>query len=295
MRDDDRQASVIDRRFAIAVFRCDVDLDREPREALDPILADEPGHVGGAAGDDREAREFFGLDRPGEGPEAHRRHVDVMGERVADDLRLLVDLLGHEVPVIAPFREQASGRAALDHAPDPISGAIADVGPLAGQYDPIAFLEIGDTVGERRERERVGTQIHLAVAVADRERRALPRADQQVVLTLEQIDERESAAQALERRMNRLLRRLALSEFVLDQERGDLEVRLGRERMTLGGELVAQRSEVFDDAVVDHGEVSATRGDGRWSRSACRASPTGCGRCRSRPREDCSRAWPRDS
>ena len=54
--------------------------------------------------------------------------------------------------------------------------------------------------------------------------------------------------------MNRLLRRLALSEFVLDQERGDLGVRLGRERMALGGELVAQRSEVFDDAVVDHGE-----------------------------------------
>ena len=177
-----------------------------------------------------------------------------MGERVADDLGLLVDLLGHEVPVIAPFREQASGRAQLDRAPDPISGAIANVGPLAGQHDPIAFLEIGDTVGERRERERVGTQIHLAVAVADRERRALPRADQQVVLTLEQIDERESAAQALERRMNRLLRRLALSEFVLDQERGDLGVGLGRERMALGGELVTQRSEVFDDAVVDHGE-----------------------------------------
>jgi hypothetical protein len=96
-------------------------------------------------------------------------------ERAPDDLRLLVDLLGHEVPVIAPLREQASGGAALDHVSDAISGVIANVGPLAGQHDPVAVLEIGDTVGERRERERVGTQIHLAVAVADRERRGPPR------------------------------------------------------------------------------------------------------------------------
>ena len=80
---------------------------------------------------------------------------------------------------------------------DPLPVAIADVGALARQHDPVALLEIGDAVGERRERERVGTQIHLAVAVADRERRALARPDQQVVLALEQIDERESAAQAL--------------------------------------------------------------------------------------------------
>ena len=170
--------ALVDRRLAIAVFGGDVDLDRQPGEALDPILADEPGHIGGAAGDDREARELSRVDRPGERPEAHRRHVDVVGERVADDLRLLVDLLGHEVPVIALFREQASGRAALDAAPDPFAGRVADDGALAGHNDPVAFLEIGDAVGERRERQRVGAEIHLALAVADRERRALPRADQ---------------------------------------------------------------------------------------------------------------------
>ena len=44
----------IDRRLAVAVFGGDVDLDRKPGEALDPVLADEPGHVGGAAADDGE-------------------------------------------------------------------------------------------------------------------------------------------------------------------------------------------------------------------------------------------------
>ena len=152
-----------------------------------------------------------------------------MGERVADDLGLLVDLLGHEVTVIALFREQASGRAPLDAALDPFAVAVANVGALARHDDPVALLEIGDAVGERRERERVGAQIHLAVAVADRERRALPRADQEVVLALEQIDERERAAQPAERRVNRLLGRLASSELVLDDERGDLGIGLGRE------------------------------------------------------------------
>ena len=119
LRHDDGEPAVVDGRLAIAVFRGDVDLDRQPRQPLDPILADEPGHIGGAAGDDRHARQPLRVGRPGERLEPERRHVDVMGERVADHLRLLVDLLGHEVPVIALLRQQAAGRAALDAALDP--------------------------------------------------------------------------------------------------------------------------------------------------------------------------------
>ena len=132
-----------------------------------------------------------------------------MGERMADDLGLLVDLLGHEVAIVALFREQASGRAALDAALDPFPVAVANVGAFARHHRPVALLEIGDAIGEGGERERVGAQKHLAVAIADRERRALPRADQEVVLAREQIDERERAAQPLKRRMHRLLGRLA--------------------------------------------------------------------------------------
>ena len=177
-----------------------------------------------------------------------------MGEGVADDLGLLVDLLGHEVPVIALFRQQAAGRAALDAALDLAAARLANVGALAGQRHPIAFLEIGDAVGERGERERVRAQIHFPVAIADRQRRALARADQEILLALEQIDERERAAQPPERRMNRLLRRLALAEFVLDDERRNFGIGLGRKRIALGGEFLAQRPEILDDAVVDDRE-----------------------------------------
>ena len=67
LRDDDRQPVLFDRRLAIAVFGGDVDLDRQAREALDPVFADQAGHVGGAAGDDRDARDRRRIDRPGEG------------------------------------------------------------------------------------------------------------------------------------------------------------------------------------------------------------------------------------
>ncbi len=251
MRDDDRDAAPVDRGLAIAIFRCDVDLDWQARETLDPVLADESGDIGRAAAHDRNARESCRIDRPGEGLEPHRRHVEIVGERMADDFRLLVDLLGHEMPVVALFGEQASGRAHLDAPRDRLAGGVANVRPFPPERHPVAFLEIGDTVGERREGKRVGAEIHLGLAVADRERRPLPRPDQQILLALEQVDEREGAAKAPQGRVDRLLGRLAAREFVLDDEGGDLGIRFGRERVALGRELVAQRLEVLDDAVVD--------------------------------------------
>ena len=50
-----------------------------------------------------------------------------MGQRVADDLRLLVDLLGHEVAVVALLGQESAGGAAnwatLD---DPVGGVAED-------------------------------------------------------------------------------------------------------------------------------------------------------------------------
>ena len=92
---------------------------------------------------------------------------------------------------------------------------------------------------------------YFPVAIADRQRRASARADQEILLALEQIDERERPAQPAERRMNRLLGPLALVEFVLDDERRNFGIGFGRKRIALGGEFLAQRPEILDDAVVD--------------------------------------------
>ena len=78
---------------------------------------------------------------------------------------------------------------------------VVDGGALAGQHDPVAVLEIADGVGERAERDRVRSQIHLALAIADRERRAVAGADHQVVFAGEDEAERKCAAQLRQRRL----------------------------------------------------------------------------------------------
>ena len=116
----------------------------------------------------------------------------------------------------------------------------------------VAVLQIGDGIGERGERDRVRAQIHLAVAVADRERRALAGADQQILLALEQEGEREGAAQPRQRRRYRLDRRAALLHLLRHQMGDHLGVGLGAEFRALLLQLLAQLAEVLDDAVVHH-------------------------------------------
>ncbi len=143
-----------------------------------------------------------------------------MGERVADHFRLLMDFLGHEVLVVA-LVDQLRGRGRLDHrALDRAALLVVDLDALVRQHRPVAVLQIADGVGERGERDGVGAEIHLAVAVADGERRTLARADHQVVFAGKQEGEREGAAQLLERGGHRLDRRLALLHLVGD-EMGD--------------------------------------------------------------------------
>ena len=64
-----------------------------------------------------------------------------------------------------------------------------------GHDRPVALLEIGDAAGQRRQRQRVGAEEHLARAIADGERAAATSADQQIVLAGEQEGEREGAVE----------------------------------------------------------------------------------------------------
>ena len=117
---------------------------------------------------------------------------------------------------------------------------------------PVAVLEIADRVGERGKRNGVGAEIHLAVAIADRERWALARADEEIVLAGEQKGEREGAAQARQRRLDRVDRRAALIHLHGNQVGHDLGVGLGAELCALAFQLLTQLAKVLDDAVVNH-------------------------------------------
>ena len=117
-------------------------------------------------------------------------------------------------------------------------------------HDPVAVFQIADRVGEGRQRDRVGAEIHLALAIADRERRAFARADQQILLAREQEGERKSAPQPRQRRGHRLDRRKPVLHLVGDEMRDDFGVGLGRELGALRFQLSAQLAEILDDAVV---------------------------------------------
>ena len=105
------------------------------------------------------------------------------------------------------------------------------------------------------ERDRVRAEIHLAVAVTDRERRTVARADHQIVFAGEDEAERKRAAQLRQRRPHRLDRLDALLQHVVDQMQHDLGVGLRLEDRALLLERFAQLAEILDDAVMDHGDA----------------------------------------
>ena len=99
-----------------------------------------------------------------------------------------------------------------------------------------------------------GAEIHFALAVTDRERRALARADEEILLAGEQEGEREGAAQSRQHHGHRFRRRAAALHLLRHQVGDDLGVGLRAELRSFLLQLLAQFAEILDDAVVDDGE-----------------------------------------
>ncbi len=175
-------------------------------------------------------------------------------QRVADHRRLLEDLLLHEMAVIALADQGARQRGLAHRAGDLAVVAVEDRDLLRGDDRPVAFLEIGDLAGQRRQRQRIRADEHLAVAIADRQRAAAAGADQEVVLAGEQEDQRERAIEPLQRPCHGLRRREALRQMMRHEDRHRLGVGLGVELVAEPRELALQRLEILDDAVMDDGD-----------------------------------------
>ena len=147
----------------------------------------------GAAGDDRDPLDCCQRKRQFGQVHGAGRRVDQRVDRVADHRRLLENLLLHEMAIIALADQGARGGGFADRPFDLVVGGIEDRHRARGHDRPIAFFEIGDAAGQGRQRQGVRAQKHLAVAIADRQRAAAARADQQIVLAGEQKGEREGA------------------------------------------------------------------------------------------------------
>ena len=172
-------------------------------------------------------------------------------QRVAHHARLLVDLLEHEVREVALADQRPGCRGQAHRALDDGTAHVVDHGAGGRDLDPVALVEIANAVGQGRQRQRVGAQEHLAVAVAECQRAAVASADHQIVAAGEQDGERERADQAMQRTVHRFLGRHAFGEVVADQMDDDLGIGLGLEHAALLRQLAAQFVEVLDDAVVD--------------------------------------------
>src|SRR5262249_23044541 len=100
------------RRLAVAELRSNIDFDRQPRETLEPVFGDEPGVERRPTGRDRDTLERAKVERQlARQLNPFVRELDVVRERVADDLGLLVDFLRHEVAMVALVdEERGSGR-----------------------------------------------------------------------------------------------------------------------------------------------------------------------------------------
>ncbi len=178
-----------------------------------------------------------------------------MREGVANHFRLLMDLLRHEMAMAGFVDQRRRGVGDDDLAVRGPAGGVEDRNLVAAHDRDVAVLEIGDAVGERREREGVRSQIGLVLAIAHRQRAALARTDEQRFLAAEDHRQRIGAGQPPHRLLRRVLGLGAAVEIVGDQVHRHFAVGLGFEFVALGEELGAQVAEILDDAVMDDGDA----------------------------------------
>ena len=138
-RDDQRRP--VEDRVAVAELAGQLDLAGDPGPVLDRVLGDQPGVVGRPAGDDDDlvdlAQLVVGQPHLVQGQRAVR--ADPAEQRVGDRLRLLGDLLEHEVVVAALL---GGGRVPVD--------------VVVGRTSAGAAVEVGDRDPRRRAARRPG-------------------------------------------------------------------------------------------------------------------------------------------
>jgi hypothetical protein len=144
---------------------------------------------------------------------------------------------------------------------------VVDLRAIAGDHHPVALLEIGDLLGQRSERQRIGAEVGLPAivipwAVADDQRRAEPRADQHVGMRTKGDGKREGAAQLRQNSLDRLLRAGTGLDRLGQQMGNDLGVGIALEHTPPRAQRLAQLAEVLDDAVVHQRHFAGGMGMG---------------------------------
>ena len=156
----------------------------------------------------------------------------------------------------------------------------------------LAVLQEDHVARVRQQRRDVGGEEGLAFAEAEDDRAAaVLGGDDALGIALatspRSRTSRPSAGAGVAHRSDE--RRARRGAARVDQVRDQLGVGLRLDLAALGLELLPERAVVLDDAVVHHGDACRRDAGARSAPTACRASPSACGRCRRCRRSGSSR------
>ena len=177
---DEDERAVVERGVAVAELAGVLDFDGQVRQPLDQVFADQ-GRVPArtARGQDDAADAAQGAGREVQAAELGRPFVaaESAAAGVADGVGLLADLLEHVVGVLAQFVAVGPPVDPVDPRRDRPALAVDDLEVIGCQADDLAVLQERDPRRVRRDGRRVAGEQMFAVAEADDQRTAQPRAD----------------------------------------------------------------------------------------------------------------------
>ncbi len=171
LRDGHHERVPVEHRVAVTELTRQLDLHREAGPVLDGVLGDEPGVVGGAAGDDEDLVDVPQIlvghallvehDAPG---------LEVPAQRVGERVRLLLDLLEHEVLVAALL---GGGEVPVDRERFALGGLpveVRDPVAVAVDHHELVLAEFDGLAGVLDEGRDVGRDERLPVTDTDHQR-----------------------------------------------------------------------------------------------------------------------------
>ena len=95
-----------------------IDIDRKPGNALEPVLSDQAGIIGRAAGRSGDAVDLGEIDGRCTRPYRALGEIEIVCQRMRDHFRLFMDFLLHEMPVVALADQKRGARRFLHGAVD---------------------------------------------------------------------------------------------------------------------------------------------------------------------------------
>ena len=252
LRHEYRQTFGVEWCFAVAKFGSDVDTSRNTGIAFDPVFANQTGKISRAAGDQNHPLDGRQINVIFRQSHAAIFRISILPERARQHLRLLVNFLAHEVPVIAFVHH---GRRGIDHhlfACDARPVGSENLRTRIGNNRPVAIIKISNAIGEGRKRESVRTDEHFTASVTHRQRAAIARYYHTVFQSLDNQSDRISSIKRGEGGRGGCHHIVFCPQILRKQMRDDFCIRVGGKFSATRHQVLFEVAVVFNNAIMHH-------------------------------------------